>query len=128
MAITGTVARGSVVWLNFYPQRGNEQAGYHPAIVISDGLIDPAHSDLAFVVPVTSPTKPGYPFHVPVPVGIDINGALAGVSYTTLNGVALTDHAKSLDLSARNAIVIGEIPTSSPFYNQVVTYVRAILA
>lgn len=128
MAITGTVARGSVVWLNFYPQKGNEQAGYRPAIVVSDGLIDPSHSDLALVVPVTSPTKPGYPFHVPVPTGIAINGALAGVPYKTLNGVALTDHTKSIDLSARNAVVIGQIPPSSPFYNQVVTYVRAILA
>lgn len=128
MAITGTITRGSVVWLNFYPQKGNEQAGYRPAIVISDGLIDPAHSDLAIVVPVTSPIKPGYPFHVPVPAGITINGSLAGVSYTTLNGVALTDHNKSLDLSARNAIVIGQISSSSPFYNQIIAYVRAILA
>jgi len=128
MAITGTVARGSVVWLNFYPQSGNEQAGYRPAIVISDGLIDPTHSNLALVVPVTSPIKPGYPFHIPVPAGIAIDGSLAGVPYTTLNGVVLTDHMKSLDLSARNAVVIGEISPGSPFYNQMVTYLRAILA
>jgi mRNA interferase MazF len=114
--------------MNFYPQRGNEQAGYRPAIVLSDGLIDPGHSDLAFVVPVTSPIKPAYPFHVPVPGGIAINGSLVGTPYTTLTGVALTDHAKSLDLSARNATVIGGISPGSLFYTQVVSYVRAILA
>ncbi|MFY0543130.1 type II toxin-antitoxin system PemK/MazF family toxin [Brevibacillus sp. H7] len=127
MSITGTVTRGSIVWMNLYPQSGHEQAGYRPAIVISDGLIDPSISELAIIVPVTAQAK-GYNFEVPVPPGIPINGALVGNGYTQLNGVALTDHVKSLDLNARNATVIGQIDPSSLFYQQVVTYVRSMLA
>jgi len=127
MPITGTVVRGSVVWMNLYPQSGHEQAGYRPAIVISDGLIDSSVSHLAFIVPITNQPK-GYAFEVPVPPGIPINGDLVGTIYTQLTGVASTDHAKSLDLNARNATVIGQVPPNSSFYQQVVTYVRAILA
>lgn len=129
MAIIGHIVRGSIVWMNLYPQSGNEQAGYRPAIVISDGLIDPSISSLAIIVPVTSHQK-GYSFEVPVPTDppIPINGALVGTNYSKLAGVALTDHVKSLDLSARNATVIGLLDTNDSFYRKVVTYVRAILA
>jgi mRNA interferase MazF len=127
MPITGTVTRGSIVWMNLFPQSGREQTGFRPVIVISDGLIDPSISDLAIVVPVTNQAK-GYNFEVPVPPGIPINGALVGNNHTQLSGVALTDHVKSLDLSTRNATVIGQIDLNSLFYQQVVTYVRSMLA
>jgi mRNA interferase MazF len=127
MSITGNVTRGSIVWINLYPQSGREQAGYRPAIVLSDGLIDSSISELAIVVPVTNQAK-GYNFEVPVPPGIPIDGALVGNVYTQLSGVALTDHVKSLDLNTRNATVIGQIDPNSTFYQQVVTYVRAMLA
>jgi mRNA interferase MazF len=128
MPITGTVVRGSIVWMNLYPQSGHEQAGYRPAIVISDGLIDPSISELAFIVPVTNQAK-GYSFEVPVPAGIPVNGALLGkTDYTHLSGVVLTDHAKSLDLSTRGATVFGQIDPTSHFYTQVISYVRSILA
>lgn len=127
MTVTGKVVRGSIIWLNLYPKAGHEQAGYRPALVISDGFIDPLISDLAFIVPITSQVK-GYAFEVPVPVGIDIDGSKVHNSYTMLEGVALTDHAKSLDLNSRNASVIGQVDPDSDFYRTVVTYVRAILA
>lgn len=127
MTVTGKVVRGSVIWLNLFPKAGQEQAGYRPALVISDGFIDPLISDLAFIVPITSQVK-GYAFEVPVPTGIDIDGSRVSNGYTMLEGVALTDHAKSLDLKARNAIVIGHVDPDSDFFKKVITYVRAILA
>lgn len=68
MAITGTVERGSVVWLNLDSTRGHEQHGWRPAIVLSDGLIDAQNPSFAMVVPVTNEEK-GYPFEVTVPRG-----------------------------------------------------------
>lgn len=127
MAITGNVVRGSIVWLNLYPNAGNEQSGYRPAIVISDGLIDDKISNLSIIVPTTTKVK-RYAFEVPIPPGIPMNGALVRTPYTKLSGVALTDHVKSLDLAARNATVVGHIEPESDFYKQVVTFVRAILA
>ena len=55
---------GDVVWLNFDPQAGHEQAGHRPALVLS-----PASYNLKAGLPVCCPmsTKAkGYPFEVPV--------------------------------------------------------------
>ncbi|WP_248929247.1 type II toxin-antitoxin system PemK/MazF family toxin [Paenibacillus hamazuiensis] len=125
MTITGHVERGSVVWLNMYPTREHEQNGWRAAIVLSDGLIDPENTSFAMVVPVTTQIK-DYPFEVPVPSGIVT--IHPRVSFTELRGVVLTDQAKSLDLKARNAVVIGKVDPSSNFYKHVITNVRSILA
>ncbi len=125
MTIAGNVERGSVVWLNMHPTRGHEQNGWRSAIVLSDGLIDPANSTFAMVVPITTQVK-DYPFEVTVPSGIKTPSLR--VSFDELSGVVLTDQAKSLDLSARNAVVIGTVNPTSTFYQNVVTNVRSILA
>jgi mRNA interferase MazF len=132
MSIHGDVVRGSIVWLRLLPKVGNEQSGYRAALVISDGLIRSyANSGLAYIVPITTKVK-RIPFEVPVPTGeaaISLHGALAHhPDITMLKGVALPDHAKSVDLHARDAVVIGQADQHSSFYKQVVDYVRAILA
>jgi mRNA interferase MazF len=130
MSITGHVERGSVVWLNMHPTKGHEQNGWRSAIVLSDGLIDPNNSEFAMIVPITSQVK-GYPFEVTVPPGIETPHPATGgwqAPFTELNGVVLTDQARSLDLGARNAVVIGEVDPTSNFYQLVVTNVRSILA
>lgn len=125
MAISGNTERGSVIWLNMQPTRGHEQNGWRAAIILSDGLIDPANSKFAMIVPITTHKK-NYPFEVDVPSGI--NTTHPRVPFTELSGVVLTDQAKSLDLNARNAVVIGKVDQSSSFYKKVITNVRSILA
>jgi len=125
MTITGAVQRGSIVWMRLHPQAGHEQSGYRPAIVLSDGFIDPENSSFAFVVPVTNQSK-GYPFEVAVPAGIAISGSRT--TQSELTGVVLTDQGKSLDLHARDAEVVGQINPASPFFMLVITNVRSILA
>jgi mRNA interferase MazF len=126
MPISGTVERGSIVWIKLHPGTGHEQDGYRPALVLSDGIIDPSSPNkFAMVVPVTN-TARGYAFEVSVPSGIAISGTY--VSDPELTGVVQTDQAKSLDLDARNAEVIGKVDPESEFYKHVVTNVRSILA
>jgi mRNA interferase MazF len=125
MPITGHVERGSVVWLNMHPTKGHEQNGWRSAIILSDGLIDPVNSEFAMIVPITTQKK-DYPFEVTVPRGI--NTTHPRVQFTELSGVVLTDQAKSLDLAARDAVVIGKVDPTSIFYQLVVTNVRSILA
>lgn len=131
MTITGTVERGSVIWLNMHPTKGHEQSGWRSALVLSDGLIDPLNSSFTVVVPITSVVKE-YPFEVSVPKGIDTTQGErpphAHVPFSELSGVVLTDQVKSLDISARNAVVIGKVDPTSNFYQQVITNVRSILA
>lgn len=119
------VTFGSIVWMNLDPRAGHEQAGYRPAIVISDGLIDPECSSFAMVVPVTRQAK-GYAFEVEVPSGIELTDP--SIEYEELSGVALTDQAKSLDLAHRRAKVVGQVDTKSAFFQSILTNVRSIIS
>ena len=89
---------GDLVWLDFTPQAGREQAGRRPAVVLSPRAYNEKTS-LAIVCPVTSQAK-GYPFEVGVPAG------------SRITGVILADHLKSLDWRQRRAQKIGKIPRS----------------
>ena len=50
---------GDVVWVDFTPQAGHEQAGRRPAIVLSPRLYN-EKAGLAVLCPITSHAK-GYP-------------------------------------------------------------------
>lgn len=88
--------RGDVVWLQFNPQAGHEQAGMRPAVVLSPRSYN-ARAGLSIVVPVTRQTK-GYPFEVELPAGLPISGAV------------LVDQMRSVDWRARKAQLIGSLP------------------
>src|SRR5229473_5103092 len=87
--------RGSLVWLDFTPQAGREQAGRRPALVLSPRAYN-AKTSLAIVCPITSQVK-GYPFEVALPSGGKIGG------------VILSDHVKNLDWRQRGAIKTGKV-------------------
>ena len=81
--------RGDIVWLQFTPQAGHEQAGYRPALVISPRSYN-RRVGLALFCPVSSQVK-GYPFEVELPPGLEATGAI------------LSDQVKSLDWRVRKA-------------------------
>ncbi len=78
---------GDVVWLQFNPQAGHEQAGHRPALCVSPIGYNRA-TGLMVCCPMTTSIK-GYPFEVRV----------AG----SKGGVVLADQVKSLDWRARGA-------------------------
>ena len=80
--------RGDIVWIQFNPQAGYEQAGHRPALVISPESYN-AKVGLALMCPITSQVK-DYPFEV----------LLSGVE---ISGVVLADQIKSLDWRVRRA-------------------------
>lgn len=88
--------RGDVVWLTFSPQAGHEQAGHRPALTLSPESYN-RRIGLALFCPVTSQVK-GYPFEVPLPKGLEIEG------------VVLADQVKSLHWKARGARLGCTIP------------------
>jgi len=89
-------ARGDLIWLQFNPQAGHEQAGHRPAVVISPSSYN-RRVGLALCCPVTSQVK-GYPFEVLLPPGLSVEGAI------------LSDQIKSLDWRVRKAKRIGNLP------------------
>ena len=79
---------GDIVWVNFDPQAGREQAKTRPALVITEEAYNRA-SGLAVVCPLTRTRKP-YPFSLPCDVGKE-------------EGAVLVDHVRSVDWLARKA-------------------------
>jgi mRNA interferase MazF len=85
-----------LVWFDFDPQAGHEQAGRRPALVLSSRQFN-LRANLAFVCPITGKIK-GYASEVPLPPGLPVYGAV------------LCSHMRSLDWQARNAVLIGKAP------------------
>jgi len=80
-------AAGDIVWLNFVPQAGHEQAGHRPALVLSPAAYNDKTS-LMICCPLTTQIK-NYPFEV----------LIAGNPPSAV----LADQVKSLDWRARKA-------------------------
>lgn len=106
-----TPDRGDLIWLDFDPQAGTEQAGRRPALVLSPALYN-RPTGRALVVPVTSRVR-GYPFEVPLPEGLAVRG------------VALADQLRIVDLRARRARPIE--PAPEPFVRSVLMHSRRLL-
>ena len=89
---------GDLIWINFSPQVGHEQAGKRPAVVLSPRSYN-GMAGMAVMCPLTTQVK-GYPFEVPVPKG------------NRIHGVIMADQVKSLDWRGRGAQRAGRIPSA----------------
>lgn len=83
-----TPKRGQIVWVNFNPQKGHEQAGRRPALVISPVTYNGV-SNCVLLCPITSNTGP-WPWKVLLPDNGEVTGAV------------LVDQIKSIDGAARD--------------------------
>jgi mRNA interferase MazF len=106
--MNGLPERGALVWIDFTPQAGHEQAGHRPALVISPPIYH-ERSKLAVVCPITSNAQP-WPWKVMLPDGLAVAGAV------------LVDQVRSIDRDARRLRVAGHAPQT------VVAEVQAKLA
>ena len=88
MATAFVPERGDLVWLDFDPQAGREQAGRRPALVLSPKSYN-SKTSLAVICPITSKVK-GHPFEVVLPAG-------------RITGAVLSDQVASLDWVVRRA-------------------------
>jgi len=85
--------RGHIIWINFDPQVGREQARHRPALVLSPKAYNRKTSHCV-LCPLSSRIK-GYPFEVLVKSGE--------------SSVVLADQVKSLDWKSRKAKKKGEV-------------------
>jgi mRNA interferase MazF len=104
--------RGHIVWLQFDPQAGHEQAGRRPAIVLSPEPYN-RKAGLALCCPITTRVK-GYPFEVLIPAGLPVEGAV------------LSDQVKSVDWAARKAKLCCSVPAET--VGEVLGNLAALLA
>ena len=103
--------RGDVVWMDFSPQAGREQAGRRPALVLSSKMYN-RKTGRCLACPVTSQIK-GYPFELRLPADCAVQGAV------------LVDHVKNQDWQARRAERADAV--SDGFTDQVADLVDALM-
>lgn len=90
--------RGDIVWIDFNPTRGHEQAKTRPALVVSPRLYN-GNGTLALLCPITSQVK-GYPFEVLC-------------SGNKVTGTILTDQVRSMDWHIRPVRFIERVKSST---------------
>jgi len=78
--------QGDIVALSFDPQRGHEQKGRRPAIIVSNQTFN-KHLGLAFACPITN-TKRDFPFHIKV-------------DSKNITGYIMVEQMKSIDYNSR---------------------------
>ena len=88
--------QGDVIWVDFDPTKGREQAVHHPAVVISQTKYN-AKRNMAVVCPITSQTK-SLRFHVLLD------------ERTKTQGDVICDQIRVIDLLARKCKVIEPLP------------------
>ncbi len=91
--------RGDVVWIDLEPQKGREQAGHRPAVVLSRSDYN-RKTGLAVICPITTKSK-GYPFEVSIPPDLSVTG------------VILADQIRCVAWRERNATFICQIPLAT---------------
>ncbi len=81
---------GDVVWIDFDPQAGHEQAGRRPAVTLSPWSYNSGTQNLGVFCPITTKIR-NNPFEVAIPDDLPVTG------------VILADQFKSMDWRVRNA-------------------------
>jgi mRNA interferase MazF len=91
---------GDLVWIDFDPTLGREQAGRRPALIVSPAAFT-LNTGFAIVCPITSRVRP-FPTSVLLPAGLPIAGEI------------LLSHLRSIDTLARPVRPIGAaVPASA---------------
>ena len=80
--------QGDIVFLNFNPIKGHEQAGYRPAIVISNNVFN-INTKMVIVCPITSNIKE-FPTHYTLRDTKKIKGSV------------LCEHIRSIDYEVKS--------------------------
>ena len=88
--------QGDIVFLDFSPQSGHEQAGRRPGIIISNNQFF-TRTRLAVVCPITN-TYDQFPLHIPLD------------DRTKTTGLILTEHMKCLNVLSRNIQFAEKLP------------------
>ena len=101
--------QGDIVFLDFRPQAGHEQAGRRPGVVISNEQFF-RRTKFAVICPITN-TDNKFPLHIPLD------------DRTKTTGVILAEHMKCLDVISRNIQFVEKMPDD--LLEKTLAYVKA---
>lgn len=90
------VKQGDIIKIDFNPQSGHEQAGYRPAVVVSNNYFNNV-TKLAMVCPITNSPN-DFPLHIKLD------------DRTTTTGKIMCQHLRTLDVESRRYVFVEHIP------------------
>ncbi len=90
------VKQGDIIKVNFNSQKGHEQAGFRPALVVSNNIFN-KKTNLAILCPISN-TDNKFPLHIPLD------------NRTKTTGAIFCEHVRTLDLNAREYKFVEKIP------------------
>ena len=105
------VKQGDIIKIDFDPISGHEQAGYRPALVISNNYFN-NNCSVTLVCPISN-TKSTYPTQI----NLD--------DRTVTTGKVLCQHIRSVDLRSRSYVYVERIPDD--LLKQAIEYVKFII-
>lgn len=91
------VKQGDIIKLNFNPHSGHEQAGYRPAVVVSNDVFN-QKTNMTILCPITN-TNNAFPLHIPLD------------NRTITTGVVLCEHVRAVDLNSRQHQYVESLPS-----------------
>jgi mRNA interferase MazF len=91
------VKQGSIIKINFSPTVGSEQAGYRPAVVVSNDFVI-SKTNIISICPITNAKQRKSALNV----------ALDGNTQT--QGSVLCAHIRSVDIQKRDYKIIEQVP------------------
>ncbi|MDP3956337.1 MAG: type II toxin-antitoxin system PemK/MazF family toxin [bacterium] len=91
-----TPKQGDIASVNFNPQKGHEQKGVRPVLVVSNAVFN-EKTGFVLACPITTKDN-NFPLHVPLP------------EHTHTKGFVLTEHVRSIDFQARKAVFLEKVP------------------
>ncbi len=90
------VKQGDIIKISFDPQSGHEQAGYRPAVVVSNDFFNKV-TRLAMVCPITNREK-DFPLHIKLD------------ERTKTTGSIMCQHLRTLDINSRSFSFVEKLP------------------
>ena len=103
--------QGDVIFLNFNPTKDHEQAGFRPAVVISNNFFN-QNTKMVMVCPITSNDK-YFPTHYNLEDTKNIHGAV------------LCEHIRSIDYESRNVKFVEKLSDND--FLSVITLLNACI-
>ena len=91
------VSQGDIILIDLNPNKGHEQTGRRPALVISNNTFN-SRCNVVILCPITS-TDNKFPLHIPLD------------DRTRTQGSILCEHVRSLDVNSRGYKVLEQIPS-----------------
>lgn len=90
--------QGDVIFVDFNQQKGHEQKGVRPALLVSNAVFN-EKTGFVLVCPITTKDNK-FPLHIPLPERM------------RTEGFVLTEHVRSIDPKAREAFFVEKVPAN----------------